>query len=676
MIKIPESNKTFSIPNTSDQSGNIWYTKNINFDEKGYLKLSSRAVSIVSSDEDAHFGYPYSIGRQTLSGNSGVVTSDYTFQVAIANTGITVTNDGLSADIPVGSVNNRGVWWQNKFHVTTDTSMKSRDGVTGTWASTGVSLTTGYPHPLEVFRNKVQLAVGNGNVVKLFTTAYAAGTADLTIPVDYTVTCLSYQNQRMAIGTQLNATVAGQNQEAYLFIWDGATTAANSMYGVGSDAIMCVKAYKSSWVLLTRNGKLLYFNGGGFETLATLPFFFKKYTVGTSSMVGDIMEIQGDLIYLNLPADINYYGIKQERFLQNFNGGILCFDPAVGLYSRYSASVSKLYSIQSGSANVSTVTGTITATSGTLPQTGNQIMYTSDISNPIGGLTVGTVYYIIRVSSTTFRLAATKANAMAGINITLTSTGAAAATFLGLLMVDYGSSKATVSNAVINMGNQNYNYDHLMFGGYFNDYDSTSPYQNLNITIPQFLNRGYFVTPRINSDAVEDNTQKIYIKYKPLNINDSIIIKAKTQDVVGLPVSTEQRGKTCTWTSTTVFTTTADFSEAYTYMQTTGNESECEIISGAGSGSMPQIVSIEYSTGTYTVTLAEEVEGISVGYKSDVLINNWALIGTITSTDIIGHKEFAISIPSKWIKFKIELRGVETTVEELQIISKVQLASV
>lgn len=678
MIKIPTNSKDFTQTNRSDQDGNIWYTKNINFDEKGYIKLSSRAVSLVSDDTtnggNANFGYPYSIGRRTLNGDFYIVTSDYVLTLGMASTGITISNDGLGATIPVGSVNNRGTWWLNKFHVTTNTSMKSKDGVTGTWASTGVTLTAGYPHPLEVFRNKLQLAVGDKNTVQLFTTGYAAGTATLTLPIDYNVTGLAYQNQKMAVATQLDTSVSGQYQDAFLFVWDGATVSANAGYGVGSDAIIQVVAYKSSWALLTRNGKLLYFNGGGFETLATFPFFFKKYYVDAASMIGDIMTVSGDLIYLNIPADITYTGIKQERFLQNFNGGILCYDPSIGVYHRYSSSMSHLYPVQSGSASINATTDLITATSGTLPETGNPVMYTSDISNQIGGLVVGTVYYMIRVSPTTFRLATTRSNAVNGIYIDLTSTGAAGATFLALDLVDYGTDKTIITNAVGFVGAKNFMYDHLIFGGYASDFATTSLFKYLNVTIPNFSNRGYFVTPSLNSNSVEDNIIKFTTKYKPLNTNDQIIIKAKAGDVIGLPVTTEQRGITCTWTSSTVFTTTANLSEVSTYLSDSTKECEVEIMNGAGAGQMAQISTISLNSGTYTITLAEEIEGAASGRKCGVIIDNWKKLDTITSADTLGYKETTYNIPSKWTKFKFELRGVETTIEEVQFNNQTQLA--
>lgn len=674
MYLIPNINKKYLQANSSDVTGNIWYTKNVNFDEAGYIKLSSRSVSIYSSDEGTNFRYPLSIGRYNLTGGSHIVTSgntDHAYELSMASTGITMSGDNTTGgNRPTGSVYNRGTWWLNKWHVTTTNSMATLNSA-GTWATTGISLTSSYPHPLEVFRNRNTLVIGNKNVVSQFDTSYATGGADttnLTLPTDYNVIGLAYQNNRMGIATQIDSSLAGQNQEAVFFIWDGQLTTASAGYPVGSDAILSVKPYKSSWVLLTRGGKLLYFNGGGFDTLITLPFFFKKYTVNADSTLGDIMTVDGDLIYLNLTANINYYGFKQEVYMQNFVGGVLCYDPTVGLYNRYTPSRSKFYTI---STTVDTTTNIFT-TSGTLPTTGNPIMYTSEQSNPAGGITIGKIYYIIRHSSTTFSLATTRQNAIDGNKIDITSAGGTNV-FMGLEIVDYGIARGTVTNAVTTLGNQNYFYDNLMFGGYYEDTASLTPKYTLCLTVPMFKSIGYYVTTKLESENINDNFQQIFVKYKPLKEDDSIIVKYKDADVIGLPVSTLQLGTGGTWTSNQVFTTTTDISEAYTYMQTSGNQLECEILTGAGAGQMSQITSIAYNGTTYTVTLDDEIEGVTTSNVCTFIIDNWKYADTITYTDTQGWKGIPVVTSSKYIYVKVIMQGNNIQTEGLQIVNKSQI---
>lgn len=75
---------------------------------------------------------------------------------------------------------------------------------------------------------------------------------------------------------------------------------------------------------------------------------------------------------------------------------------------------------QSGTT-VNTTTEVITVPSNAWMVTGTPITYTS--ATPIAGLVSGSTYYVINVSSTTIKLAATPALATAGTAINLTSTG-------------------------------------------------------------------------------------------------------------------------------------------------------------------------------------------------------------------------------------------------------------
>ena len=79
--------------------------------------------------------------------------------------------------------------------------------------------------------------------------------------------------------------------------------------------------------------------------------------------------------------------------------------------------------------------------------------------------------------------------------------------------------------------------------------------------------------------------------------------------------------------------------------------------------------SITFSDPTYTVNLAESVQGAASGKLSDVVIENWRLLGSITSDDTDGVKSFNVDTASPWVKFKVELRGSETTVEEVLLVN-------
>lgn len=284
---------------------------------------------------------------------------------------------------------------------------------------------------------------------------------------------------------------------------------------------------------------------------------------------------------------------------------------------------------------------------------------------------VGSVHYIIRHSSTTFSLAETKQDAIDGNKIDITSTGASSNYFFAISVVDFGASRVGRTAGMALVGYKDQVSDHLIFGGELYDNTSSSDYDSIVFTVGGFKNIGYFITPKLTSDSSSDTSQNVEIKFRPLVGEDKIVIKHKDREIPGIPVSTPQGNTSCTWTSSTVLTTTADLSEVEAYLNDTdtAEERECEveIISGAGAGQLIQIDTIVEAAGTYTITLAEEAEGVSADDVCDILIDNWKEYAVITADsdeNDEGALDVAIGTASKWHKFKVVLSGVDTKVEE------------
>lgn len=671
MFKIPQGGR-FSQPNNSDLFGNIWTTKNMNFDEEGYIKLSNRSVLLASESDATEVGIPISSGRQN-NGTFLVVTSDSPLIADIRETAVTYEVDTDSGNPALG-YDSWGRWWQNRWYVTGDTSLYYKSG--STWTNASVSITSGLCHAIEVFRNRLTLVIANGStLVQIDTSHSTSGIPQLSIPADYEITGIAYSNNKVGIATKLSDSASSQNQEAYFFVWDGASNSANGGFPVGSDTILAVRAYKSSWVILTRAGQILFWNGGGFDVLVNLPFYYFDVIWGdpvNKQVFGDAFQVEGDLIYLNINYEFNLFGNKSQEYLQTSQSGVLCYDPRVGLYHRYSPSISRGSLIRVASSGIDTSSNVFTANnSATLPETGNPIKYTNDYANPIGGLMVGSVYYIIRHSSTTFSLAETKQDAIDGNKIDITSTGASSNYFFAISVVDFGASRVGRTAGMALVGYKDQVSDHLIFGGELYDNTSSSDYDSIVFTVGGFKNIGYFITPKLISDSSSDTSQNVEIKFRPLVGEDKIVIKHKDREIPGIPVSTPQGNTSCTWTSSTVLTTTADLSEVEAYLNDTdtAEERECEveIISGAGAGQLIQIDTIVEAAGTYTITLAEEAEGVSADDVCDILIDNWKEYAVITADsdeNDEGALDVAIGTASKWHKFKVVLSGVDTKVEE------------
>jgi len=678
MIKLPTDLK-WTQPNNSDKFGSLWLTKNINLDEEGYIKLSPRAVKLTDSIISSNAGFPLAIGRHGEGAYQIATSSDANWNLTVGVKQNTWTENS-GANEPTLTINSHAVWFKGKWHATTATGVFHRPATGGgsqAWTSAGISLTTGKRHFMAVFQGLQSLCITNGNTVVQYTESggvYSA-IATLTIPSDFEITGLAYNNDKMAVITRLsNDATSGQDQNSYLFIWDGNTTGAGQGLDVDSDSIMGITAYKSSFVILTRTGELLYFNGGGFETLTRLPFYFLDLRWGNPfdiSAFGAVpMIADGDVIYLNIGAATNQFGRKAETYLQNFPSGVWCYDPKVGVYHRWSPSISQAYVNFVDGVDINTTTDVLTASAGvfglkTIPATGNIARLVSTVG--IGGLTLNSDYYIIKVSSTTFKLATTKANALAGtaIDITSATTGGNGNYFWLYDLVDYGNTAHDEAGALALTGDHTSVYRDLIFGGRY-DATTLTTLDSICITVPFLENRGYFVTSKIFSSQVTDNNQKVFVKFRPLKTDDKIIVKYRERDYLGLPITSS--GNSANWTSPSEFYTTQDLSEAKTYLDA-GGELECEFLSGAGGGVMVKVSSIGASDGTNTsVVLAEEVLGASSALKAEFIIHNWEVKRTITSSDT-SPVEIPIGGLSSWVQFKVELRGSDTTVEEFNFIN-------
>lgn len=665
-IRIPNTERKFSQPNNSDLFGNIHYTKSINFDEEGYLKLSPRTLSFYNDADDTDFGLVLGMGRETLD-SFRVVTDGEVFRIQINNILMGASRDTDNDDDPPPSptLDSHGVWFQNLWHVSDATTVVSQNPSNNDWTDRITGLTSGKIHCMEVFRSRNELCVSNGNTVKEYNTSYS-NTVTLTIPSDFEITGLAYSKNTMGIATKLSDAADGQNGEAYFFTWDGSSTSAEGGFPVGSDTIVSVKAYKSSFLLLTRTGELLYFNGGGFKTLLALPHYYLDKTWGDSTNLEafrDVIQVDGDVIYLNINTEYETFGSKGEKYITHAPGGVLCYDQKVGLYNRFSPSVSKIGQITVTDANVNTSTDTMTFTYDAdfidMPATGNPIKYLYNGSSPIGGLSVGKVYFIIKKTATTFQVASSYENAMNNIAIDLTSSGASNNIFMCVALKDYGASVFKRTGAIALPEKNTETINTLLFSGELFNTDDTSDAYHLCFPCTGFRNIGYVVTPKILSNDIEDIFKYIYIKYRPLNTDDKIIVKQKTSDVFGLPTTTPQFGARITWTSNREFYTTADLSEAKTYIDS-GKELECEITSGSGAGQMSQVQEINYESGTYSVVLVDTLQGVVALDISTMQMDNWEVVTTITSGDTEGYKRVDLNgNAAKWAKFKIILDGID-----------------
>lgn len=749
MISIPSSKKQFSQPNNSDLFGNIYYTRNVNFDEQGYVKLSNRSVLLKSSAGDSNFGIVPSFGRIS-AGEFFIPTSGNPYIAQISSANITVSPDA-NPMVPQGlGFTTGGRWWNDRWFITTGTNVWYRDtsgnpwtkinipsdaqdqgnwnastntpnlqsgvgtpgffytvnvagqtnldgnypwnvgdiayfsGQLGKWLNINLSstLTSGNIHCMDVFRSRNTLCVADGNIVHQFDTSYAQQQAtNLILQSDFQICGMAYSGENLGIITRLSSAVSGKNIESQFYVWDGTADSVNSGTPIGADMAVAIVAYKSSWVILTRTGQLLYYTGasaysvGGFKVLATFPFYFKNQVWGdflNQLAYGDAIVVNGDYIYINIPGTLNSYGLPSQTSSPQFQSGIWCYDPSIGLYHRNSPSISQANigviqqsGIDIGTSQVTVYTGAV------VPVTGNPVRYVNDQGSAIGGLSLYTTYYVIQISTTVFQLATTRANALAGIFIPLISQGASIHNFLFVNVLDYGTSGSSRVGGIGLQGISNQVLQQYLYSSFLLPVNSSAEMPCLCMDIPFFPSRGYVVTSKLTSSAVEDQYEKVFIKFSNMADDDQIILKQKLEDVQGLPFAT--KGQSCTWLTNTTFTTSSDLSVAYSYLQLASKVLEAEIINGAGSGQGSTVISITLAAGVYTVVLKDSLEGITVGNLCDVCLENWKQFGQVSTTDVNGYKELPIGIPSKQVSIKAIMSGVSNRmrIESLQIINSI-----
>lgn len=644
-------------------------TKNINFDKEGYAQLSKRPVAVVSGVSNFETLVSLCFLKDGSSSGYFAMTAARPFSFSLDGSAPT---DLYNATGRVGDIKNDGIIWYNRWYISQDTSFSNYTLSTTTWVTGQGTLTTSVPHPMCIMESLNNLAIGNGNQVLLYSSAAAnshALQATLTIPSNFEVRWIRYNNQNLYIGTKNKS-----GGEAVMFVWNGTGTAAQQAWPVpGANWIWSGTPYKSSIAVTTSRGQLLRFNGGGWDTLANFPVYYSTYSwfQGQGYINGRMeqrgMIADGDIIYLVIDGFVGDANV----FLDNQPSGLWVYDPQVGLVHKASPSLDSYQKITLSSVN--TTTDVITATGTFTPLTGVKIFYHSD-TTVVGGLKNNKYYFLIRASSTTFKVATSYANAIAGTAIDLTSGGSGTQTFNCSNELDAGihldvSLEPGAVCLVSELDGNPITYGYMtgsqvLFGmANMNKVDSGTV-DTVQSIAPSY-NRGYFVTQKIFSSEILERWKRITSKFSRLfQTSDKVIIKYRMIDKLYYPVF-QQNGQTdsCTWVSGTQFTSSANLASVVA-------GEEVEFTAGRACGLLAHISTISVSAGTYTVTLEETIPGVVAADVSGFAVNNWTKLDTIISTSGNWMSDLQTVLNGKWIQFKVELRGhSEPLTEEMRVVN-------
>lgn len=656
-FRIPSEDRRLAQPNSSDVVGNLYATRNIDLDEQGYIKLSDGAVSIYGEDDDADADNLSVFFHGTTAVNffgSDLFRDNLDFSSTPTNITATHTTP------PSPGVEEDGIGFNGTEVVSDGTQLYYRSAST-TWTTfASPTLTSTVPTCLEVHQAQNSLLVGNGNKVYRYNTSWALAQT-LTLPTDFRVMSIAVNGNYAYIATRHVS-----NGEAMVFLWNGVNTTNDGSFGVDTFGINSIKKYGSSVALVDSLGRLLQFNGSGFTMLGALPVYYSRGDWSDANNdYGGLdnrgMVVDGDLIYLNVDADIEMFESTQ---LPNMPGGIWCYDPRVGLYHKWSPTNSVIVKDTAvDEADINTTTNVITVSGITVPITGSLVFYVNG-GTSIGGLTTNTFYYVIKVTDTTLKLAGTYQNAIGGTAIDLTSA-TASNDFYFIVQKDFGIVEPLSRNAVLVLNNTEYNRRQMRRIVFASNALNTTGTQKsrLNVLCPLLPTRGYFITPKMFATEHLDMFNSINLRFRPLKYGDEIRIKYRVEERTALPSSTKE-SYTGTWTSSTVFTTTASPSATNIDLSTVAIGDEVEILSGSGSGHIAHVTAISQSGFQWTVTIDESTPFVTASDTMTFIINNWKFLETIDYTYGGTSKTLSVDTSSSWCQFKVELRGTAVAIED------------
>lgn len=615
LISIPEERKWLQ-PNTSVLFGNIYETKNIDFSLPGFLKLAPRTRYVGREDAStATFENLLSIVYMSPSNLFG--TKKYYF----------LTNDKIfTATTALGSFGALGVASEPTlsllsdaiasgiyYVVSTSTEMSI---FTSTWtndiivAAGGSVLSSDATHPL-CYGFNTNIYVGNRNKVNQFLTDAQGGpttyNADVVVVgLSYSITWIRSFNSQIWIGTKNLL-----NGNAKVFTWDGSSPNFNFEYEVDCQWIYSGCDWQGNFFILTNDGRLMSFNGGGFTETARIPAYTNtitsnNYQFGNSFTLGSVLQrgmaVVDGLIHIMVNSEATNDDATVDGATTRLMSGLWVYDPEVGFYNKYTPSNS-----------------------------------TSTTNTDFGQMALED------------------------------GAGAISATF---------SDPATASAITSSAGGT------LLYGAKLNSGSSTNYFTLGSVTTGE--NRGYFTTARIESPEIQESWRYVWIKYEEFtNETDKIVLRYRTKEKEGLPFTTSSN---VTWTSSTVFTSTD------TRFANVDEGDEVTVMTGDGAGSIANIVTITENAGTYTVTVDEAITAVTNGDVGKVIISNFHKIQQVVSTATedgvnITSRYAKLSIPlakssseqpapSAWLELKVELRGENVRISEMNVLSETQTKTI
>lgn len=654
-MRIPQDKRWIQL-NEGDDFGVLHRTRNMDLNTPGKVRLSLKPVALTTSDT-LNIGYP--LAMPYFNGKYHAITSDDA--VAFDLEGAAADPTGTE---PTFSIYGDALVFNNLLHATISDNLSSYQGTT--WTNSLASLTASVPHPMAIFDSNptYKLAIGNGNQVKVYDTSYNASATILSLPTQYIVTSIDYNNGFLYVGTR------NQNGgDAAIFTWDGSTANADTLIPVSGNWVYSVKSYKNTVCAITSAGELVAVSGAATIRLAALPIFYENNVIwqgtldsGKPRVFHRGMVVDGDDIYINVDALIDE-GLSSD-YLPGFESGIWQYTPETGL-NHFTSSV---YDTAVTDTGLSVTDSVITTSATHNLKSGDAVVFSA--TNGLSGVSTGVKYYVVVESSTTIKLAASREGVKNGNTVTITGTANSGDILEYTPNTEY-FQYARVSSGAITKPTAHDSYfknlsTPIIWGASVQDTDIAARRFAI-LALSDAFNVGTVETQRISASNIKQAWTQLLTEIDGVRLDDEeIVVKYQREVELGYP----SKAFLGVWLDASTINSNPDNYDEFDWNYIKVGD-EAMIIDGAGRGYSAHVTAIEQSSSIFSVSIDESI-GVA-DKPCRVVFTNYKKAGVISNVrqDISLGNAQLIAIKSGWVKFKLEMRGFNISLNSLLLESSI-----
>jgi hypothetical protein len=640
-MKIP-SNNQWTQTNEGKKLGILGDTFNVNLETPGQLISSQKSSAYLHQDQLVDLSLILAV--LYYANDYIVITPDEAYRFSLN----TLTISTISSYPSGVNVNSDAVICFNRMYVSLNDNLSYWNG--SSWTNSIEALTSGVPHPMDVFDAlpTFKLAIGNGNEVILVDSSGNKSTTSLILPAQFRVTTLRYRNGYLYVGTR---NIYGG--DARVFIWNGSGTNAQYEVPTGASWVFSMVPYQTSVVVVTDIGELLYINGSSVQQLAAFPVFFREDArwqdhLGLQSngkVFNRGMEVLGDSIYINIDGEVDI-GESYEM-----KSGLWVYNPKVGLYHTAQASSDRILT----DALFSLSNSEITTDGDHYMKTGDAVIFNT--VSGITGVTSNTVYYAKVTGADRFKLATSRTALQADNLITIGGSRTS-----DVLMYSQNRDQGTrhhTSGAIGRILTEElvpklFN-GQLLYGARLQNLDGDT--KNTLQIFTDSYNVSRYTTQRVYSDNIQQSWKEYYAFIDGVRLdNEELVLSYNNK-------SREQRQTISgVWLNSNTINIVANGTDVTTLQE----HDEIVITDGYGRGYTTFITSITSGT-TYSI---EVTDSIGTTNESVTFYSTPARhLSTINNTrrDENYAQVNMPNISSPWVTLQGEMRGFQTEISHLEL---------